>query len=494
MATVNIYQRTVSQTTVGYSPLPEPNQEPRILSAMPQRQQLLYQQPTSCCMRDLRNRPQANALGAAALIFLSGGMNIAWSTGFDSLGDEMLICWHLRSCWFIAAIVGTLLSLLIARQLSYKLLMQLSCMLVIIGGIILSSQQLNVQALFAARYLNGIANGLVLPTTLAMAGELAVCYKRGSIASATEQMCCSLGIFMQIVLSVSWSNENDLSIDQIQGVLCALYGGIALALATIFSVESPVQLLQQGDEEQAIDALIRLQYPRAVTLETNEQLTEHSSYVEHNAHLSLADAWCQALPALLRITLLRVLYAMSASMLVSVTLTLTSISVYGLNTGPYVLFGLLRLAGSASGAIVLDTLGRKLPQLLGFMIAGGTCVGLASRFPNEDLPKQFDLKVALWLLLMFQFFAGVGFAPSSTYLAEAFPLPVKRICIAMVYIMELGVQLAICSVDFSVHVNTVFFYGLGIFMLLGFLFSHWYLPETKFMTLRQAQLRFRDFS
>lgn len=484
----NEYQRTASQSTVGYSPLPQPNriEQPHLPHQ--------YQQPSNCCNRDMRNRPQSSALGAAALIFLSGGMNIAWSIGFDNLEDELVICMHVRIAWFIGAIIGALLGVLLGKSFSYKPLMQLCCLLVIIGGILITATHLDVQAMLATRYLNGLANGLALPSTLAMAGELAVCYKRGTIASATEQMSCTLGIFMQIVVSVSWSTDYELSVDQFQGILCAIYGCIALCLATLFCIESPVLLLAQDQEELAINALIRLQYPRAVTIETNEQLTEHSSYLAHNNSMGVAQAWCQALPALLRLCLLRALYAMSTSLLVIFTLTLTSTSVYGFSSGPYVLFGLFRLAGSCSGAFVQDTLGRKLTQLIGFMICSGMSIGIASRFTGVDFVRIPDLKMALWLLLIFQFFAGLGFAPSSVYLSEAFPLSVKRTCIAIAYALELTVQLAVCMVDLSLHTAGIYFYGLGVFLLLGFAFSHWYLPETKFLTLRQAQQKFRDFS
>ncbi|XP_034105107.1 uncharacterized protein LOC117568515 [Drosophila albomicans] len=481
------YQRTASQSTVGYSPLPEPS---RIETTFPHQ----YQLHSSCCNRDMRNQPQANGLGAAALIFLSGGMNIAWSIGFDSLEDELVICMHLRLAWFFGAILGALFGALLGNRFTYKLLMQLCCLLVVIGGIILTASHLDVQSMLAARYLNGLANGLALPSTLAMAGELAVCYKRGNITSATEQMSCTLGIFMQIVISVSWSTEYELSVDQFQGILCAIYGSIAWCLAMLFSIESPVLLLAKDEQELAIDALIRLQYPRAVTTETNEQLTEHSSYIGHNHSLSTTKAWCQALPALLRLCLLRALYALSTSMLIVLTLTMTSTSVYGISSGPYVLFGLLRLAGSCSGAFVQDTLGRKLTQLIGFMVCSGTSIGIASRFSGVDFVRTADSRMAVWLLLLFQFFAGLSFAPSPVYLSEAFPLAVKRICIAIAYVMELAVQIAVFTLDLSLHTASIYFFGLGTFLLLGFAFSHWYLPETKFLTLRQAQQKFRDFS
>lgn len=367
-------------------------------------------------------------------------------------------------------------------------------MFVMLGGVLFSTTQLQPQAMLVARYMNGFANGLTLPCTLAMAGELAVCYKRGTIASVTEQMSCTLGIFIQIVLSVSWSEEYDINVDHLQGILCCIYGGLALFLATVFSIESPVELLAQGDQELAIDALIRLQYPQLVTTETDDQLAEHNAYLAHNRSLSSGEAWCQALPALLRLCLLRMLYAMSTSILVCYTLSLTSTTVYGFSSGPYVLFGLLRLAGSCAGAFVQDKLGRKLTQLTGFMVCSAASIGLASRLTAVQIVRFDDYRMALWLLLMFQLFAGLGFAPSSVYLSEAFPRSVKRMCIAIAYILELGIQLATFMLHLTLQNVGIYFYGLGVFQLLGFLFSHWYLPETKFMTLRQAQQKFRDFS
>lgn len=444
-------------------------------------------------------------------------MNIAWSIGFICLDKELEISTHMRIAWFIAASIGSLGGVLLGKRFGYKLLMvsgntwrkfdeifddflplcfsqQFCSMFVLLGGVLFATTQLQPQAMLVARYLNGLANGLALPCSLAMAGELAVCYKRGRIASVTEQMSCTLGIFIQIVLSVSWSEEYDINVDHLHGILCCIYGGLALCLATVYSIESPVDLLAQGDHESAIAALIRLQYPQQVTTETDDQLTEHNAYLSHNRSLSSTQAWCQALPALLRLCLLRMLYAMSTSILVVYTLTLTSSSVYGYSTGPFVLFGLLRLAGSCGGAFVQDTLGRKLTQLTGFMVCSVGSIGLARRLTAVEIVRYADYRMALWLLLMFQLFAGFGFAPSSVYLTEAFPRSVKRMCIAIAYILELGVQLATFMLPMNLQNTCVYFYGLGIFQLIGFLFSHWYLPETKFMTLRQAQQKFRDFS
>ncbi|XP_037720174.1 uncharacterized protein LOC119553691 [Drosophila subpulchrella] len=455
---------------------------------------LINAQTSPCCNRDLRNQPQANAVGAAALIFLSGGIHIAWSIGFDSVFAELEVTNHVRICWFIAAILGALLGGFFSRWFPYKVLMEFCSLLTITGGIVMAVNGLDLDALLAGRYLNGLANGLAIAPTLAMAGELSVFYKRGTTTSAAEQWPVMIGFFVQIVCSKGWDTQSDFTEEQFQGVISAVLGAIALILAFLLSIESPVDLLEQGDEQGAIDALSRLQIPRAVTAETYDQVRDHRTYLEH--HRSLG--WRHALPALVRLTVLRCLYALSLSMLVAFTLAWTGTAVYGDSSGPYVLFGFLRLMGSFLSAFALDSLGRKIPLLLGLVISGGLSFALASRFTGSSLLTLSDSRMALWLLLVYQLFAGLAFAPSSSYLSEAFPRRLKRPCIAVPYIMEMMVQLLICQVDLSAIGSdssyvALYFFSLGCLLLAGFLFCVWYMPETKDTTLLQAQFKFQEF-
>ncbi|XP_001353706.2 uncharacterized protein [Drosophila pseudoobscura] len=451
----------------------------------------------TCCNQDRRNQPQANAIGAAALIFLSGGLHIAWSIGFDSL-LELEVSSHLRISWFIAAIVGALVGGFFSRRFTYKQLMQTCAMLTVIGGTVMGARRFNVRAMLVARYLNGFGNGLALAPTLAMAGELSVYYKRGTTASAGEQWPTTLGIFVQIVCSASWDTESEFTVEQFQGVLSAILGVIAICMAWLLTIESPVDLLGWGDDQGAIDALSRLHRPRAVTAETYDQMDNHHTYLTHNQPMRGLRAWTEALPALLHLCLMRGLYAISSSMLVAFTLSCTSTIVYPGSSGPFVLFGILRLVGSFTSAFALDTLGRKIPLLLGLVMAGGLAVGVASRFVGSELVRVKDMRMALWLLLLYQLFAGFGFGPSSAYLSEAFPRSVKRQCIALAYVAEMIIQLGICRIDLSRHIDSIdniaaFFFSLAALLLAEFLCSIWCMPETKLTTLLQAQIKFRNF-
>ncbi|KAH8345728.1 hypothetical protein KR067_002402, partial [Drosophila pandora] len=463
---------------------------------IPDRQRELILQNTrgGCCNRDVRNQPQANAVGAAALIFVSGGLHIAWSIGFDSLFAELEVTNHVRICWFTAAIIGALLGGFFSRKFPYKILMEFCSLLTVISGLVMSCTKLNLNALLTARYLNGFANGLALAPTLAMAGELTVFYKRGTTTSAGEQWPTTIGMFVQIVFSVIWDQESDFTEEQFQGVLTVILGVLAFLFAFKTSIESPVDLLEAGQEQAAIDALSRLQRPQTVTAETYDQVSDHRSYLSHNSSLG----WTHAFPALLRLTLLRFLYGVSSSTMVAFTLYYTSMRVYGGSSGPFVLFGLFRLIGSFSCAFALDTLGRKIPLLLGLVIAGGLSFGIASRFAGTGVLPYGNMRMALWLLLIFQLFAGIAFAPLSSYLSEAFPRKIKRQCIAISYVVEMLAQLLICQVDLGSEVSggnpiALFFFSSGSFLLCGFLTSVWFMPETKDTTLLQAQIKFQKF-
>lgn len=59
----------------------------------------------------------------AALIFLTGGIHIAWSIGFDSSLSELEVTNHVQICWFIGAIIGALLGGFFSRWFPYKTLM-----------------------------------------------------------------------------------------------------------------------------------------------------------------------------------------------------------------------------------------------------------------------------------------------------------------------------------------------------------------------------------
>ncbi|EDV96952.1 GH16561 [Drosophila grimshawi] len=442
-------------------------------------------QPNGWYSRNQRNKPQSNAAGAAALIFLTGGMNIAWSMGFR---DIYLLSLNLHTCvaWFIGGIIGALLSCFLANKLPKKIVLCFCSLLVIIGGIVLSTTRLNIQAIEASLYLNGIANGLAFAPTMALVGEVAVSYMRGPIAASIEQ-------FSVITAWTTNDYYNDFTTQQMQGTLSAICGLIALIIAALLCIESPVIMLANGEEQKAIDALRRLQRPATVTNETFAQLDEHKRYLAQNKEMSTAQSIIQAFPAFVRLCYLRALNAMSLSALVfyAMFLTLSYSNIFGYTyIWQYIVFGISRWLGTAISSFCMESAGRKKTILLGLVVSGGIAFGIAnliSYYPRMSTDTLFSL------LCVYQLFAGIAFTSTSAYMSEAYPLGVKQHFIGSTYILEMLVFIIIGCVDYSLGGHKIFFYSVGGLSIFGFLMGIFCLPETRRTTLRESQDKFKGF-
>ncbi|XP_034483281.1 sugar transport protein 2-like isoform X3 [Drosophila innubila] len=450
-------------------------------------------QATVVVASNQRSKPQSNAVGAAALIFMSGGMNIAWSVGFRSFAYA-LVPQHTYVAWFIAVIIGAVISFFLTNKVPKKIVLVVSSLLVLIAGITRAATRYNLQAVEACLYLDGIANGLTFAPAMALAGEIAVSYKRGSITASVEHMSYTLGFFIQIVYTESWTEGNayyynSFTSDQMHGVLSAIYGLIALIIAALFCIESPVIMLANGHEQQAIEALRRLQRPNIITTETYAQLEEHKRYLAQNKNLSTNDSIIQGLPALIRLIYLRVLSAMSLSTFVYYAVVISMVPNLTFRFyWEFLVFGACRCVATLITSLCMESAGRKKPTLLGLLVCGGFAFGignLISGIPYGPIDTIF------YLICIFQIFAGIAFTASSAYLSEAFPLGVKQHYIGFTLIAEMLVFIIIACVKYSKEGHAIFFYFFGVLSVIGFVVGIFCLPETRRTTLREAQDKFK---
>ncbi|XP_017863506.1 PREDICTED: solute carrier family 2, facilitated glucose transporter member 4 [Drosophila arizonae] len=483
-----------------YGPAPPPHAygptPPQNYGARPPQMSttIITVQPNGWYNRNQRNKPQSNAVGAAALIFISGGMNIAWSIGFHSWYFSFAPL-HTRVAWFIGAIIGGVLSCFVANKLPKKIVFCFCSLLVMIGGVLMAATTFNIRAIEASLYLDGIANGLAFAPALALTGEVSVPYMRGVTASTIEQMCYMTGFFIQVIYMTSW-NTSDISSfngENMHGVLSAVYGLIGLIVACLLCIESPVILLANGNEQQALDALRRLQRPYTMTTETFVQLEEHKRYLAQNAELSTGQSIVQAMPALLRLCYLRALNAMSLSVFVLYALVMSQsllyISLYTL-TWQYIVYSGCRWLPAFIISLCVESAGRKKPTLLGLLGCGGMAIGIAKLI--YDLP-YIDRDALFIIVCIFQVFAGIAFSGTSAYLTEAFPLSVKQHCIAFTFIVEMLIYIITSSASYSQTGHGIYFCILAGLCLLGFLLGIWCLPETRRTTLRESQEKFKGF-
>ncbi|KAH8380756.1 hypothetical protein KR200_005973 [Drosophila serrata] len=445
--------------------------------------------------RNQKNKPQSNAVGGAALIFISGGMNIAWSIGFHGTlfyaTDK-----HTFLAWFLGGIIGSVVSCFLTNKVAKKKVLIFSSALVMIGGIVVASTRNNGAANMAGSYLDGIANGLVFAPFMALAGEVAVPYMRGLISASIEQMCYGLGIFVQIVYISAWTYEtypskNSFSPENMRGVLSAVYGLLALIIGSLLCIESPVIILAtKNDEPGAIDALRRLQRPYTVTNETFEQLAEHKRYLAHNKDLSLGQSICQAIPTFIRLMFLRGLNVLSINQFLYLTLLYSFVNWYGLSGSWAWLcgFGFCRWMGNFIATFSMESAGRKKPTVLGLLVCGVLAFVIAAQYNIMNYNTGNAIMV-----LVFEFFAGVAFTATSPYLAEAYPLGVKQHFIAFTFIAEMLIFIVIGMIDWGYTAGVNYFYTVGGLYLIGFVFVILCLPETKRTNLREAQGKFSRF-
>ncbi|XP_017137666.1 uncharacterized protein LOC108152680 [Drosophila miranda] len=449
--------------------------------------------PQGCFSRGQTNKPQSNAVGAAGLIFVSGGMNIAWSIGFRGA-----LFYHATThdyiAWFIAAIIGAVISCLIPKKVPRKYVLLVGALLVTVGGIEMAAIRSNGGAVLAGSYLDGIGNGLVFAPFMALAGEVSVPYMRGLVTASLEQMCFGIGIFLQIIYTSTWAasgfyySSSGFSPENLKGILSAVYGGLSLLLGALLCIESPVQMLARGDEPGAIDTLRRLQRPYTLTNATYEQLAEHKRYLAENQNLSTSQSIVQALPAFLRLTYFRAMNALSISSIVVLVLIISILANGGSSTGWLVGFAVCRWAGNFISTFIMESVGRKKPLLLGLL--GCSCLGFAI---GSKYSFYYSMGGMAVMMLIFQFFAGLAFVSTSPYLSEAYPLAVKQYFIAFTFIAEMLVFIIVGSAHFNIYDGGNYFYAVGGMYLFAFLAGIFCLPETRLTTLRGAQQQFSGF-
>ncbi|XP_062128451.1 glucose facilitated diffusion protein-like isoform X1 [Drosophila sulfurigaster albostrigata] len=481
----------------GFNPPPQNYGPPPPQNYAPPPPAPVIVQPGGWYSRNRRNKPQSNAVAAASLIFISGGMNIAWSVGFRPLTSTIFTSLHLAVAWFIAAIIGAFISCFLANKIPKKFVVIFASALVLIAGIVRAATSYNGEAIEASLYLDGIANGLIFSPTLALIGEVSWPYMRGPIAASIEQMCFTCGFFIQLVYTEAWGVDsyyyNTFTSEQMHGILSAIYGLIALILAAFLIIESPVITLANGNEQAALEILRQLQQPHTITTDTYAQLEEHKRYLAQNKNISTVESITQGLPALLRLVFLRALNAMSLSIMVYYAFLLSIITHYSPYDfmWQYLVFGICRWIGTFVISLCTESLGRKKPTLFGLLVSGGLSFGIASMVGDYPYGAVDSI---VNLIFVYEVFAGIAFAPSSVYLSEAYPLGVKQHFISFTFMAEMLVFLIISCCTTSVTGISIYFYILGAFSVLGALLGFWCLPETKGTTLREAQEKFKGMS
>ncbi|XP_037934128.1 uncharacterized protein LOC119668624 [Teleopsis dalmanni] len=453
---------------------------------------------TTFAQRAKKNRPQTISSSAVFSILISGGMNMAFN--FDLLIALFVTTPHIRYCWFIGGIIGAIVGAVLCNRIPKKITLIISASLVMVGGIILLIRSLDFDAIIAARYIDGIATGLTFVPGIVLISEEAVSYMRGKFVVLIDSLSFTFGIWIQILIRTSYNDyfAQSFNIIKMQGVL-SIICGVCAFVSIYFLIESPVLQVVQNKEEDALKGLTNLQRPSIRTQETYALLEEHKRYVAYNNEMPIQESFIKGLPALLKLCILRALGALTFSYLTNAAFFFGS-SINQFTTSntilvlPFQLFCHLRLLGTLIGYFTVDSIGRKLPMLVGVLICGGLAVGVAINFSDEmNILDESKMKVISYLLYVFQFFAGLIITSSSAYLSEAFPLAAKPYNISVTFIFEMVVHCIIAATAISFPVFFAYFIATVVLYFAFVIFGFLCLPETKNATLLEAQQQFEKF-
>lgn len=298
------------------------------------------------------------------------------------------------------------------------------------------------------------------------------------------------GVFM-----VSLNNDQayvngifDVNPDVVIGVIGLVIVLIGMILALFYSIESPVYLIKNQRDDEALKVLIRLRNKNKENLEIRAEFNELKQMVDEDAqNHKIFDK--QHIKQLLIMILLRL------SFVASFNLPINFLFIGSVDTNYY--NGLVRLAVCIVSMFFVD-INKKQYLIASTGLSGVILLSTISSFAATD---NFTGSLAANLIaILFQVFAGWGIGSlTDIYSTEVFNTNKKPTYIAIATTIEYIVQiLLVCFVFFY----DISFYAISPYAILvpsslimiGTSFVVWhFIPDTNHMSLREARNKFFKF-
>ncbi|MFM9372743.1 sugar porter family MFS transporter [Streptomyces sp. Da 82-17] len=357
-------------------------------------------------------------------------------------------------------------------------------------GAVASALAPGVEVLIVARVLLGLAIGTASLTVPAYIAEIAPARSRGRLVSL-NQLMITVGIFVSYLVGYLF--------DDGEGWRWMLGLGLLPALAMFAGVlrlaESPRWLLDRGRRDEARAALLRTRTPEAADAE----LAEIEALSAAETRTSYRD-------------LLRP--AMRPAVILGVVVAATN-QLVGVNAVIYYAPTMLKQAGFGSSAAILSSLGIGLVNMCLTFVAlllvdrvgrrplllGGTSVvvlalvllGALYLMGDDGRPVSGGLLVAGLCLYIAAFAPSLGLAIWLIN-SEIFPTAVRGKASSFGNVTHWGLDFAI-SLTVLTTINaltpTGLFWIYGLFGLLGVVYLHRKLPETKGRSLEDISASLR---
>ena len=290
------------------------------------------------------------------------------------------------------------------------------------------------------------------------------------------------GIFMislinQQVYSV---RTIDVSSEVIIGVIGVIVVPIGTLLAFFYLLESPVYLIKNQREDEALEVLIRLRNKKKENQEIRDEFNELKQMVdEDEQNQKKFDS--KHMKQFIVIVLLKL------SFVATFNLPINFLFISSVGTDFY--NGVLRMGVCLVTMFFVD-INKKQILIASAGLSGIVLFSSVSSFVSTD--KYNDSLAAVVIALMFQLFTGLGIGSlADIYSTEAFNTNKKPQCIAFATSIEYIVQIILVYCTFSYKISPYVILVPSFLMLIGTSFVVWYfIPDTKHMSLREARNKF----
>lgn len=349
--------------------------------------------------------------------------------------------------------------------------------LTIASGIVFCSLQDNHISLIIFRYMQGLSYGVASITILVTASEIAQSKYRG-LVSSLEVVSIATGIFTYSMMASCLVDDEELS-DSICGYLTIFYGALAL-LTILLSVESPLYLLSQNKENNALLAIQKLQKEDSLTTNVYRQLYEIKDLIADDKTRTLKQNYKEGIVPFVKIAVMRSLNALTYNYLVITTFVSSSE------------FSMLALFGSGRWVAVLltnlfmiESVGRRKLLVSSCLMSTVNLFVIALISPGTDY--------YIWIPMAFlQFFNGFGQVSTSVYMGEAFSVSVKSFYIFFIIAIENIVQIIVLATCYDMY-SFPYYVSLLVLFACSIPFSMYMFPETAGIMLKESRWKFLNW-
>ncbi|XP_067008006.2 facilitated trehalose transporter Tret1 [Anabrus simplex] len=446
--------------------------------------------------QNLRNTLIAGAIAAVAALI--GGSCMGWMSPSEAkLSEEngtVLLLTKAQLSWVgsllaLGSAVGPLAAGKVADRIGRKWSLIWLTVPFLLGWLLkgLAEPCDSVEMLYAARFIHGVANGVVFTALPMYSGEIAADSVRGA-----------LGSFLQLLITIGYIYEYAIGpyvpfwvLPVVSAVIPAVW-----AVAMFFMPDSPYYLISKGRDEEARSALKWLRGTNDVDDEMNEMKEEvkESQLTETSLRDLITNKGNRkALIISMGLVAGQQLSGINAILFYSTTIFEKTHSSLSADVAT-IIIGVVMFLASCITPLVVDRLGRRplfFISAIG-MTLGQAVLGAYFYMSDEDESSVEDIGILPIISLIFYIIVycpGFGALPWAV-MGELFPSNVKAnassVTASFCWILAFFITKFFSDLADAIGMSYTF-WMFGIFCIIAGLFVFFLLPETKGKSLLEIQ-------